>query len=155
MTTDTGMSIGTATALSIEIQSWLLSVFTSKIFILNLVLSWAWIILSKKSIKPLIQKTEEHRKRDQKFTPFVRNDLQALASSWYFYLWMPTSFMRMIIAYGSIAVMCFFAYIFSFFKQSDHNFSGLSYTILRGFQKFSSYMNLLACGISRMETQYI
>lgn len=63
-----------------------------------------------------------------------------------FWIWAPTSFARMITGYGSIAVMCLFTWILSFFKKKGMNFSGKSYKFIRFMQVISARTNLFSCG---------
>ena len=115
------------------LPSWLNNILTSKLFMFNCLFSFAWLMYAKKSIKPLIQKTEEHKARDIKFAAFKRLDLDRLSKSWACYFWLPTTFIRLFIPYASIAVMCLFTWIFSFFKSEDVNFDGFSFQIIRCF----------------------
>lgn len=129
----------------------IINILTSKLFLFNCLFSFLWILFAKKNIKPLFPKNEEDNKRDKKYEPFKRNDLEYLSKSWKFYLWSPTGLARLIIPYSSIAVMCLVTYILSFFKKSNNNFNGISFRIIRGFQIFTGYATLIASGIPRMK----
>lgn len=131
------------------------SLLSSKLFLFNCLFSFLWILFAKKSIKPLFPKSQEDKERDKKFEPFKRNDLEYLSKSWKFYIWSPTGLARLIIPYSSIAVMCLVTYIFSFFKKSNNNFSGISFRIIRCFQVFCGYATLIASGIPRMKVIYL
>ena len=135
--------------------SWLMSILTSKLFIFNCIFAWGWLYLAKKSIKPLIQKTDAHRARDKKFAAFQRMDLDKLTTSWSFYFWFPTTFVRLFIPYFSIFVMCIFTWVASLFKSKNVNFDGLSFKIIRCMQMFTSRATIFMVGILRWETEFV
>ena len=109
MSADIEQTLGFALPGGMQIPSWLHNILTSKLLIFNCLFSWAWILYAKKCIQPLKQRTDEHKKRDQKYAAFCRKDYERLNKSWGFYLWMPTNFLRMILPYTSIAIMCMFS----------------------------------------------
>lgn len=81
MSADDASAMNAAAPKDAQMATWFYSIVTSKIFILNCLFSWAWILYAKKSIKPLVQKNEEHINRDKKFSAFRRNDLNILFKS--------------------------------------------------------------------------
>lgn len=111
--------------------------------------------MGRKAIKPLIPVTEEDRERDKKYAAFRRNDIHILMKSKMFLWYIPFSFIRLFIPYFSIALMCVFTYLCTFFKTKEQNFSGLSYKIIRGFQIVSARLTMLAGGYTKINEIYL
>ena len=56
-------------------KEFIFGLVTSKLFIVNCVLSYVWLWIAKRAIRPLIQKNSDDVTRDKKYDAFARKDL--------------------------------------------------------------------------------
>ena len=84
------------------------AILTSKIFILNVIVSIIMLEYAIHGMKPLKQTTKEHKERDKKYSAFVRDDLEYIfnpMNRFKMYLMAPTMFLRYFIGWGSFVVL--------------------------------------------------
>ncbi len=100
-----------------------MNILTSKLFIINSLISLILVHWSFTKLEPLIQKTKEDKERDLKYPCFSRGDMHKIRRP-IFYIMAPTLFPRFLSGYGGIAVMSVFVILFSFTHVKGTPYTG-------------------------------
>ena len=126
-------------------MDYITSVITSKWFIANTVISIGLLEVALMNIKKLRHTKPEHKTRDQKYSPFRRNDLYLFYRP-ILYLFIPTLLLRIIIGVTAWAILAMIMKIVLIGRARDEPLIGWKLTFLTWCSTICSKINLLIVG---------
>ena len=135
-----------------EILSILWNFFTNPWVIINNIICFALTEWSFRKLDLLYKKSEDQIIRDQKYPSFVRNDNVKRPV---FYLMAPLLTTRLLMGYGSLAVISILIFFLSLTHEKGTPYTGWKFTVISIMCKTAARMNLLCAGFVWIEEETI
>jgi 1-acyl-sn-glycerol-3-phosphate acyltransferase len=132
-------------------MDYIVSILTSKWFIVNTVISICLLELALYNVKFLRQTKPEHKARDDKFLPFKRNDLHLFWRP-ILYLCTPTFVLRIVIGVGAWAILALIMKIVLIGRTRDEPLIGWKLWFLTWCSTICSKINLMIVGCWYVDT---
>lgn len=123
----------------------IISILTNKWFIINTIIGILSIEWGLKLFQPLYPKNNEDRERDNKYSPFKRNDLNTINRPM-LYIMAPFMICKTIIGWSAIVTCSIFVYIISLSNKRGDPYSGWKLQFVKWSMSFAARISIYVVG---------